>query len=91
MSYQQQQQGKSVHWDDEDQPQQVPTEEFDLSRLPASQRWQYRAMMAAAAVTEYGGVAIKYGWLPFVALMGMSNVYCASPALPFQHLLMQPQ
>jgi hypothetical protein len=89
---------RGVHWDDE------PTEEeqhgasqaggpdgFDPSRLPASQRLQYQLLVALSKTAEWGGWALKYGWLPFVAFVGMSNVYCSSSQMPFEHIYASAQ
>lgn len=85
--------GKSVHWDDDEAAaadfhgEQSMGAEDGQPRLPASQQWLYRAMMAVSYATEYGGSALKWGWMPTVLFLGLSNVYCTSSQRPFAHLM----
>ena len=60
---------------------------MDESRMPASQRLLFQVLSAINTTTEYGTVALKFGWLPIVCALGLTNLYCTSANKPFAHLV----
>lgn len=79
-------QNQGPAYDLEDEYEQDEEEEAAPSgrpQLSLRDRALYRAMTGIAYAAEYSVVAFKWGWVPFVATMGLSNIYCTSETPAF--------
>ena len=72
------------HFDEQEEEEET-TQSSDSGRAQPSLRDRalYRAMTGIAYAAEYSVVAFKWGWVPFVATMGLSNLYCTSETPAF--------
>lgn len=71
------------HFDDQEEEEETTQGDSGRPQPSLRDRALYRAMTGIAYAAEYSVVAFKWGWVPFVATMGLSNLYCTSETPAF--------